>query len=268
MERSKYGKETTFLWKGYEPLSRIFLIPTASHLQISNELEQKISATWEENLKKNPHGFDAPKWRTEFVHRHERGAALVYVSPTLYSQHNVMRHEKDQPIGFYPNPITINTVQETEDGYILAGLKGKTSDQKGILGLVGAGFIERKSPVPNPNLVGFTVQKECLEETTYGSLRKDPFDMDDARAMAIVFGSNHDSTISVYLPLSAGKKDVGVVQGEHDELILLSSTSSAISDVLDEGGYKGIPAADHMLGSLEVYLANKRAKRITRRGFN
>jgi len=268
MERSKYGKETTFLWRGYEPLHRVLLIPTESTLQISSELEQKIKTTWEKNLKENPHGFDAPKWRTELVHRHERGAVLVYVSPILYSQHNVMRHEKNQPLSFYPNPITINTVQETADGYILVGVKGKTSDQKGLLGLVGAGFIERKNPVPNPNLVGYTVQKENLEETIYGVKKKDPFDMDDARAIAIVFGSNHDSTISVYLPLSATKDQVGVVQGEHDDLILLPNTISAISEVLDEGGYKGIPAADHMLGSLEAYLRlrNRPDGKIARRG--
>ncbi len=262
MRKSQYGKETIFLWEGsldrIKKTEDIKLITTDSSLIVSEEWQKKIDKAWKETLAKNPHAFDGKKWRTEFVY--DKGKELqVFLSPTVYSQHNILRHVQDKPIGFYPNPFTINTVQETADGYILIGVKGKTSDQKG-LGLMGAGFLERyetpEGESKKPENLGYVVQKECMEETKYN--KKLSFTMEDARALAVVFGSNHDTTVGFHLPIFAAHKEVALGNEEHNDLIFLPNADKDIADVLNNGGYKGIPAADHMLGCLESYLNCKK----------
>jgi hypothetical protein len=262
MRKSQYGKETSLVWEGCAQIENVRLIPTASTLLIPDDLQRKIDEEFKRATEKNPHFFDGMQWRTEFVH----GAAdnlLIYVSPSRYSWHNVMRRVQDQPMQFYPNPLTINTVQETSDGHILVGVRGKTSDQRG-LALMGAGFVERVERADktskDPEPIGFVVQKECLEETRYNEKRT--FYMSDAHAIAVVFGSNHDTTVGVHLPLFATKEDVGLANEEHSDLILVPNDETTIRKLLAEGGYKGIPAADHLLGCLEAYLNNKKTGKI------
>jgi uncharacterized protein YdhG (YjbR/CyaY superfamily) len=256
MRKSKFGKETAFLWEGTRKPEEISWSVAPGTLQISDELQQKIKSEWEKIAAKNPNAFDAPKWRAESVY--DNGHILnIEVSPIHYSQHNVMRHVQGKDMAFYPNPITINTVQETPDGYVLIGVKGKGSDQKG-LGLVGAGFVERyveNGISRNPEMIGYVVQKECMEETSYK--RKLSFNMEDALALAVIFGSNHDTTVGFYLPIFATSKEVGVRENEHDDLILLPNKQADISAFLDEGGYKGIKASDHLLGCIEAYWSFK-----------
>lgn len=191
---------------------------------------------------------------------------IICVSPIRYSQHNILRHEgsKDmnilQKLTFYPNPLTINSVQETDDGYILLGVKGKTSDQKG-LGLVGAGFVERygiKDEIPEPLIS--TVIKECVEETNYNGVAN--FNAAYARAMAVIFGSNHDSTVGFYLPICPTHNEVSIANEEHDDLLFLPNKLSSIQEVLETGKYKGINASDHVLGCLESYLINRKNENI------
>lgn len=257
MRRSKNGKELYFLWEGQKNVNDIRLIETQSTLQLNDELNEKIESEWNRIAEKNPNVWDAPKWRTEFVHE-DSELLCIYVSPISYSQHNVMRHITGQPMQFYPNPITVNTVQETADGYILIGVKGKGSDQKG-LGLVGSGFVERyadkEGVSKKPESLGFVVQKECLQETVYN--KKKDFYMDDASAMAVIFGSSHDTTVGFYLPLFATHDEVDISNNEHDDLLLLPTNNDDIFDVLNQGSYKGITASDHLLGCLESYVRLK-----------
>lgn len=255
MRKSQYGKELIFLWEGWRSPEEVQLVPTPSTLLIEDELQRKIDAEWEKIKEKNPHAFDGLKWRTEHVHDGEDKLS-IYVSEIKYSQHNVLRHEQNQPIGFYPNPITINAVQETSDGYILIGVRGKGSDQKGLC-LMGSGFVERREKdgiSKDPERLGYVVQNECLRETKYH--HKESFDMTDARAMNVIFGSNHDTTVGFYLPIFAAHNEVSVASDEHSDLLFLPNKRISIQTVLNDRSYNGIPAADHLLGCLESYLAN------------
>ncbi len=263
MRKSDVGKETTFLWEGFRRPEEISLIQTDSTPHISGKIHRKIERDWRKIKEKHPHAFDGHKWRTEFVHDDE-SRLNIYVSETRYSEHNVMRNFTGKPMGFYPNPLTINTVQETADGYILIGVRGKTSDQKG-LGLIGAGFVDRylgkDCRSKEPEGLGYVVQRECLEETKYNCNRY--FDMTDARAMSVIFGSNHDTTVGFYLPIFATSKQVELGNDEHSDLLF--ADEGDVPKILAEGGYKGIPAADDMLGCLESYMKNLDADKIKRR---
>ncbi|MFH0867853.1 MAG: hypothetical protein V1831_00940 [Candidatus Woesearchaeota archaeon] len=262
MRKSQYGTELIFLWEGWKSPEQIQLIPTSSTLQINDQLQRKIDTEWEKAKKANPLAHDAPKWRTERVH--DDGAKLlIYVSEIKYSQHNVLRHQQNQQIGFYPNPITINVVQETSDGYIPLGIRGRGSDQEGLC-LMGSAFVERheKDGVSkDPEKLGYVVQKKCLEENVYNC--RELFDMTDARAMNVIFGSNHDTTVGFYLPIFPESNQVSVASVEHKDILFLSNKLSSIQTVLNNGSYNGIPAADHLLGCLESYLVNQRNGNIT-----
>ena len=262
MRKSNHGKELIFLWEtnaGLKPEEvSLKVVPTT--LQISDEMQKRIDTEWENTLKDNPHAFDAPKWRAEFVNG-TYSTLEIYVSPIFYSQHNVMRHIPNQSMLFYPNPLDIGTIQVTADDYILLGVKGKGSDQKG-LGLLGAGFVERyvdhSGITKNPEMLGYVVQKECLEETRYG--RKLSFNMNDAKVLAAVFGSNHDTTIGVYLPIFATSKEVALNGNEHNDIILLPNKTEDIASLLKQGAYKGIPASDYVMGCLEAFMMYKKGE--------
>lgn len=262
MRKSAYGKEIVFLWEGLKKYNKIILNPTESTLAVSAELQEKIDAAWKRALASNPDVFDGLKWRTESVY--EEGSNMVCdVSPITYSQHNVLRHIQGQPVSFYPNPLTINTVQETADGYILIGVRGKGSDQKG-LAVLGAGFVDRyvneDGSSKQPENLWQAVQRECLEETHYA--RTPGFDITHAVAMAVIFGSNHDTTFGFYLPLDVGSAEVKLGNNEYSDLIFLPNNPESLQQVLATGGHKGMPAADHLLGCLETYLSKKSAGQI------
>ncbi len=80
--------------------------------------------------------------------------------------------------------------------------------------------------------------------------------MVDARALAVIFGSNHDTTVGFHIPIFATSNEVGINNEEHDDLLLLPSKEKEIYTVLNDGSYKGIHAADHLLGCLEAYVGN------------
>ncbi len=263
MRKSQYGKELLLLWEGWRDVEEVQLVPTPSTLLIEDELQEKIDAEWAKVLETDPDKYDGLKWRYEHVHPDDSGKLLVYVSESRYSQHSVVRHVQNQPIGFYPNPISANTIQETSDGYILLGVRGRGSDQKGLC-LMGSGFVERREEndtSKKPGRLGYVVQDECLRETIY--VNKESFDMNDARVMNLMFGSNHDTSIGVYLPIFATHNQVSVASDEHSDLLFLPNNPASIQSVLNKESYKGIPAPDHLLGSLESYLINLEKGNIT-----
>lgn len=262
MRKSNYGKELVFTWEGLKKYDEILLKPTESTLVVSAELREKIDTAWKKALASNPNAFDGLKWRTESVY--EDGSNLICdVSPITYSQHVVLRHIQGQPVSFYPNPLTINTVQETTDGYILIGVRGKGSDQKGIA-LIGAGFVDRHAnedgSSKQPENLWQAVQRECLEETHYAKVHG--FDITRATAMAAIFGSNHDTTVGFHLPLDVSSAELKLGNNEYSDLIFLPNSPESLQEVLVTGGHKGIPAADHLLGCLETYLSKKSAGQI------
>lgn len=262
MRKSAYGKEIVFVWEGLKRYDETTLMPVASTLQITEELQEKISERWKTAIAVSPHLFDGCLWRTESV-IDEMPNIVFNVSPIRYSQHNVLRHVQDQPMGFYPNPLTINTLQETADGYIAIGVRGKASDQTGLT-LMGAGFVDRyeneDGSSKQPQNLWQIVQKECKEETHYCGINA--FDITNAKALAAIFCSNHDTTVCFHLPLNVEHGKLALGNDEHSDLLFLPNNPEEILQVLKTEKFKGIPAGGHLLGCLETYLSKKSSGQI------
>ena len=263
MEKSEYGKELVFYSKAFRRLKDVEIEVTGSTFNINEHYKKMVKNSWDDAKKKNPNIFDAGKWRLELVHEKKDTTRISVSGGISYSQHNVLRHvkcalrhEEGMPIGFYPNPLTINVIQETTDGYILLGKRGKGSDQKNIA-FVGGGFVEKYDKDTTPEKLGFVMQKECMEETKYR--RKLSFNMNKANVLGIVFGSNHDTSVISHLPIFGKKEDVDINGDEFDEIIYLPNNEKDIMEVLESGKLEGIELADHALGCLELYLKHKKA---------
>lgn len=250
---------------------------------VEEKFQQKIEEGWAKVVEKHAHAFDGLLWRLGYIHDSQegeewregqigkgyqnaswiderKGGVSLTLSPIRYSQHNILRHEvlEDASIVdkllFYPNPLTVYTVMETLDGYLPLGVRGKTSDQKGLT-MFGAGFLQRYSKDKVPEKLEYCMIKECMEEVEYKE--NAGFNANNARVMALVFGSNHDTTTAFYLPLQATHKELGLGNDEHNDMLFLPNDAASIQKVLDTGAYKGFLAADHLLGSLEAYLINR-----------
>jgi len=253
MRKSKFGDETTFMWEGYiEGRDNVILNPVGSSLTVSDEDGEKIKKIWEEFQKeKGGKAFDGDLYRFEGVEPLENGIK-VNLSDLKYSVHNALRHEKGRPLDYYPNPASINAVQETTDGYILLGIKGGISDQRGI-GVLGARFIYKGQGSDLWKIVGENVLKETAFHDT-----DEPFDMSRAAMMGAVFGSNHDTTFAFYWPLTITKGQVSLPDtDEHSGIIFLSTKKSSLEDFLNKENYQGLKVVDHCLGDVELYYRNR-----------
>lgn len=216
---------------------------------------------------------------------------VFYEGKSSYSSSSL--HNRGMIKTRYPNPFSINALQRTLDGYLLIGVKGEKSDQIG-LGVMGAGFIRRthdgtKNILPEGIFAG--TLRECNEETSYLESRLSEGDMYNFRALGTILGSNHDTTTCVYVPLKVTKDKVGIGNKEHNALILLEDNPVILEKVLESGGvgvdhlkYKNtlfetysqrgkkeqmtilknsqngiVPAVDHLLGCIEIYLRNRKS---------
>lgn len=263
MEGFDSRKELLFWWTGFEPYERFISEEVEGRFSLTYEEEKKVQEEFAKNKAKNPHFFDGALWRYEKIFSDSRGV-IMEVSPITYMPHNVLRFEKRQ-LNNYPNPISINAVQVTADGYIPVGVKGTLSDQKG-LEVMGAGFVKRKIDKEGKNYppenVFQTAERECLEETSYRF--PFPFDKEDCYALGAIFGSNHDTTICVYIPLKVEKKDISLGNQEHSDLLFLKTDKTCLDDFLNTGGIKNIPAADHFMGDVVLYMEMKYKRNLIR----
>jgi len=251
MKKSEYGKETTLLWYGLEELDQIQLMPIDSTLSLSRELRKRISEM-QRAIERDPSRYDGQLWRYESVHKNGDNL-VISVSPTTYSTHCSIRDIPDKPMEFYPNPLGVNSMQETDDGFILLGKKGEEADYQGLV-LLGSGFIERDKH----HSITDTLVSECNDETEYSSFRLEhKLVAEEGKVLSVIFGSTHDTGIAVYLPIPVTHKDVGLHNNEHDDLICLPNHPQILQELLKTGHYKDIPATDQLLGSLEVYLLQK-----------
>jgi hypothetical protein len=309
MEKSRYGKELMYFWTGNLSNEQVSLKEVPSTLIIPEKKRDEIKQKFSEAKAKNPNFFDGLLWKYE-GHEGSSGGVTFNLSPTTYMPHNILRFERF-PISYegkssyhppllhdkgtiktrYPNPFSINSLQTTEDGYILIGVKGEKSDQVG-LGVMGAGFIKRiqKDEKNIPENIFAATLRESLEETSYLEKKLTEENMRDFRALGAIFGSNHDTTTCVYVPLRITRDKVGIGNKEHSALILLEDDPKILQDVLEAGGinvdylnYKNtifetysqrekrekmavlknspegrVPAVDHLLGCIELYLRNRK----------
>ena len=262
MEKSKYGKQIAYLWKGNATNEQICLKEVSSTLYISEDKKEEIEKSFQEAKLKNPNFFDGTLWRYEGINNLCGGVEFL-LSPTTYMPHNILRHE-DYPISVkegkfksnYPNPFSINSLQITADNYILIGVKGNKSDQRG-LGVMGAGFIKRNIQRGNnlpPEDIFQAALRESNEETAYAN-NTAPIeeDINNFRALGTIFGSNHDTTACIYVPLNAKKSEVDIGNLEHSDLFFLKNDKKSLENFLNEGGMKGVPAVDHLIGCIELY---------------
>jgi hypothetical protein len=253
MRKSSYGAQLTYLWEGDCSLDSVVLTEVPSTLRLANY--QTALSEGQKVLEKDPHFYDGPKWRTEGVR--QRGSILeIKVSPTSYLAHRVLQKVHGKSMSFYPNPITVNPLQVTEDGYALLATRGTGSDQRGLC-LLGSGSIERAEGPLARSIVKMAVAQECTQEALY--LKDASLDFPAARVMAVMFGSNCDSTIGVYLPVRGNEGDVMLHprSREHTELVPVRANAKTLKPLLERGTYEGVPVADHALGCLESYMRLK-----------
>ena len=154
-------KELIFWWTGFEPYERVTLEEVESTFKTTPQEEKIIQEKFKEYYDKNKHFFDGTLWRYENIYIDSRGI-VIGVSPITYMPHNVLRHEKRQ-LNNYPNPISINAVQVTTDGYIPVALRREYSDQKGLAAL-GSGFIRRKADKDGNNFPPETIFHENVRK--------------------------------------------------------------------------------------------------------
>ncbi|NMC64352.1 MAG: hypothetical protein GYA55_14400 [SAR324 cluster bacterium] len=261
-QKSSLGRAITYEWLGAVPLDRLNIAAVPSTLFISPDVLAAADDVWNDETRGSRH--DGAQLRFQGVREARDGSGIVVlVSPTSYRLHNVLRNDDfytSRGLSIpgnrmdYPNPLTINTVQVTTDGKILLGAKNSTISDQCDIGLLGAGFVGRKRKDLDgkahpclPNSIIDVVNNEVVSETNHGS--EYPFDIRDAVAIAVINGSNHDTTITVYLPLRVHSSSITLGNNEHQELILVDDSRDAIMKLIQGGGL-----ADHAIGSLEAYL--------------
>src|SRR3989338_7325739 len=213
-----FGSTLKYLWVGFCARDEIASKVVHSTLEISPEHQIIIKNEWKKVLERNPSTFDGFLWRYEGFYIHN-GKTNIELSPTSYSPHRVLRDIKKQPTRFYPNPIGVNTVQITPDGYIVLGIR----KDNGLICVAGAGYVDKKADnqtsSAEPENFFDTMKRECIEELDYGN--EMPFKTDEARTMGIIFGRFHTATMSMYLPLNVKSKDITIKEPEHSELVFL-----------------------------------------------
>lgn len=250
-----FGEDLQVYFKGVLPTSSINFKISESSLIIPEGLKEKLLEN-QAAIKANPNRWDGEKWRTEginFVEHNGSKEIEINISPILYSEHDLLKKERFASLSQYPNPITVNAAQETKDGYLLLAVKdGKISDQTGI-GMLGAGFVERKGDSTPLSILG-TTALEAMSETNYiksgvidpkdkESKVEIPFEMDNSKTLGAVFGSNRDTTIAVHVPLQVNSDQVrlghnlrnGAFVCEHQLGILVPNDLDTIAKILNEG---------------------------------
>jgi hypothetical protein len=59
------------------------------------------------------------------------------------------------------------------------------------------------------------------------------------------------------VPLKVKKNDISLGNQEHSDMFFLKDSQKSLDDFLNEGGIKGIPAADHLLGDISLFRQAK-----------
>ncbi len=261
MRRSEYGKNLTFFLEPEPPFlgcNQVLMGERESTFVLPPSLEREIEEKWNKKSGgKRPLREGA--WRYEGYTFDSDKNLHLWVSPTKYVWHNILRETKGMPDSFYPSPITVNSIQETTDGFIPIAVRGGISDQRGLC-FFGSGFFDNEKNLPpkNPFSVAYS---ECHEEGAYDLLcPESAFDIQDARFLGLSRGSNTDLTTYIYIPLRVPhtKLRLNPENKEHSDLWFLPTDTDSLSKFLKEGGVKGGLAADHCIGGIEQYLLNKK----------
>jgi hypothetical protein len=271
MRKSKYGKDLTFFLEPESPLlgcNQVFMHEVYSTFRLPLEAQREIEEKWNRKSGgKRP--IQEEEWRYESYEFDVNKNLHLFVSPTYYVWHNILRDTKGMPQSFYPTPITANSIQVTSDGFIpIAVRKTKItgektegySDQTGLC-LLGSGFFGRfvnnegrNLPPRSPFSV---VYSECREEEAYDlPCPESAFYIGDAKFLGLSVGSNTDMTAYVHIPLKVPhtKLRLNPESKEHSDLWFLSTDVDSLSKFLREGGMNGGVAADHCIGGIEQYL--------------
>ncbi len=250
MRKPNYGQDITFHWEGIRRLRHANLYETASTLLIGGEVKQKIENAWNEHLKQHPADYDGKLWRFETA-LESANRLSVKVSPTAFSGHAYLRGQ-ELPEKDYPNPLGITVLQVTADGYAIAGVH---SDGRGIVSLESR-FIERG----RDNDIIATLVRPDKSETNYAneSPLTRSFVTEHAFTLALITGSLHDTGIVIYVPVPHTSKHVGLNSNKHSELVMIPTKKSEIENILEKGTYSGVAVADQLLGSLGMFLKNRR----------
>ena len=243
MRSSEYGTRIIFWWEGGKSLDQVVINPVHSTLIISPEHERRVGEGWERALRNGSKKYDGKLWRYESTNETEDGLT-INLSPVPYSSHYILRNEPLQ-LGEYPNPVGVNSLQETPDGFFPLGRKGSRADYEGLVSL-GSGFIE----LDKHDSLRSVVEAECKEETSYNGHE---FDF-NGQVRALAFGRTHDTGVVTHLNIPIESRELDLGNDEHEELVLLPNDPRIIAEALRSGNYKGLPLTDQLMASLESYL--------------
>jgi hypothetical protein len=228
MRKSQFGEEIIYLWEGCSPLEDIVLVESGRIFEPPDFYKQKIEEFRQQELAKDPAWHDGFKVRYE-NHQQKLGKLIVNLGMTRYSQDRIMREVAGNPINWYPNPLSTDALQETDDGFFALGVRGRKTDFAGIVDVLGAGTIDKDKTVAE------TVEKECKGETVYSS--KHSYDIHKAVAMALIYGTRpqRNTTVGVRVPLEVASKEIDVNKKEHSELVLVPNSERIVEGILQTG---------------------------------
>jgi len=264
LRKSPHGKELTYAWEGFVDLEQVRLIAVPSTLTIPDDLRGQINAVRREWAAADREDvYDGLLWRFEGMYDGE-GLAM-HCSPTSYAEHYVLRKVPETPLLDYPSPIGVSTLQETEDGYLLMGVRGRETELTGLSAL-GSGFVQRHvmkdGGSKRPQRPDHVILRECMEETRY--MGRFDLDLTDARVMGIVLADTHDTGIATYVPVAISHRDVELGSDEHRDLLFVPNDMATINQIIASGKYKGIKADEDIVGLLELYAHNRQIGNILR----
>ncbi len=248
MRKSDKINETYYRWEGNKGLDDVVLEILGSKLELSSPRDREIKAFWEDFIKKHPEAYNGQLWRLESVL--ENSKLRIAVSATDYQIHAALMNET-LPLESYPNPIGINALQETSDGYLLMGDRGK-------INALGAGFIDMQED-------GLSLKaaflREHNEETTYADtsfFSHEKF-WRSVNALAISHCEEHDNGVILPSLIPLTHKEVGLKGKEHRELVLIPNRTALLQGIIFTGLFKGKRLYNQTLATLEQYLRGREA---------
>ncbi|MFH0978787.1 MAG: hypothetical protein V1837_05800 [Candidatus Woesearchaeota archaeon] len=246
---SEYGSEVKYLWQGFLPLESVVVIKSGKRFEPDKAAKDKIAAYILESLKEDPKWFDGAKLR--FDNFYEQGTTLfINAGWTKFSENKVMSKIPRHTMEWYPNELSVDTLQETVDGYFPLGKRGKSNIFPGFIDSYGCGTYGTKVNTAE------TVEDECKEETKY-LFTREPFDITNARAMALIWGMSHNTTLGIYLPIKVKEAHLAPGNDEHNEIVLLPNSRENIEQLLNTGKIGEAIVFDHTIGLIEQYIKNR-----------
>ncbi|NWF96892.1 MAG: hypothetical protein HXY34_12190 [Candidatus Thorarchaeota archaeon] len=204
--------------------------------------------------------YDGPVWRFEGVLT--TGKDLhIRLSRCSYKWHYVLKEQQYPTPSHYPNPASVTSLVVTEDRKIPVAVR-QGPDQGNRLHSLGAGFIDAVTSVHSdhpsswnfiPENIFDTAVREVQEEST---IQLKDIDSDAMALIGAAWGSNHDTTFVIVVPVSVTSDAVGMRGDEHSTLHFVPTDRTETQRVVERGALcnqaNDVPATDHLVLALQL----------------